>query len=128
MTEHAKDSILRYRRRADQGVINRINLLDDDGVGQKMLSVIGKERTIFLLGEKTGSVLWADIEEHSLTNSPKAYGLNQVFQVFGHSRLDGTKKDMIASDHLAMVDSQKCLMIDERNNSKIIALMDDEKQ
>lgn len=35
---------------------------------------------------------------------------------------------MIASHHLAMVDSQKCLMIDERNNSKIIALMDDEKQ
>ena len=93
-----------------------------------MLSVIGKERTIYLLGEKTDSVLWADIEEHSLTNSPKAYGLNNVFQVFGHSRLDGTKKDMIASDHLAMVDSQKCLMIDERNNSKIIALMDDEKQ
>jgi len=35
---------------------------------------------------------------------------------------------MIASHHLAMVDSQKCLMIDERNKSKIQTLMDDEKQ
>lgn len=35
---------------------------------------------------------------------------------------------MIASDHLAMVDSQKCLMIDEWNNRKIQTLIDDEKQ
>lgn len=31
---------------------------------------------------------------------------------------------MIASRHLAMVDSQKCLMFDERNESKIQAVID----
>ena len=90
-----------------------------------MLSVIGRLRSLFR-GEKTGGVLWADIEEHPMTNTPRAYGLNQVFQVFGHSRLDGTKYDMVSSDHLAMVDSQQCFIIDEKINSKQITLIDDE--
>ena len=106
---------------ADQDIIDRINLLDDDGLGQEMLCVIGKLRSLFH-GEKTGSVLWADIEEHS-TDVPKVYGFNQVFQVFGHTRLDGMLEDMIAYDHLAMIDSQKCFMIEEDNDKKIETLI-----
>ena len=107
---------------ADQDIIDRINLLDDDGLGQEMLCVIGKLRSLFH-GEKTGSVLLADIEEHS-TNVPKVYGFNQVFQVFGHTRLDGMLEDMIAYDHLAMIDSQKCFMIDENIEQKIVSIME----
>ena len=110
---------------ADPDIIEKINLLDDDGKGQDMLAVIGSKRSWF--GEKTGSILWADIEEHSI-NAPKAYGLNQVFQVFGHTRLDGMYERMIVTDHLAMTDSQQCFMIDERPNSKIITLIDYEIQ
>lgn len=44
---------------ADPNIIKKINLLDDDGKGQDMLAVIGNYRSWF--GEKTGSVLWADI-------------------------------------------------------------------
>jgi hypothetical protein len=85
-----------------------------------MLSVVGKERTWFG-GEETGSVLWADIEEHAIPDAPKAYGLNQVFQVFGHTRLE---EDMIEFDNLVMIDSQQCFMIDEGIKEKIIALKD----
>ena len=112
---------------ANQDIIDQINLLDDDGLGQDMLSIIGKSRSLFR-GEKTGSVLWADIEEHSIATAPKAYGLDKAFQVFGHTRLNERTSDMILADHLAMIDFQKCFMIDESNNSKIIALIDYEKQ
>ena len=108
---------------ADQNVIDRINLLDDNGLGQEMLSVIGKSRSLFR-GEKTGSVLWADIEEHPLGNTPKAYGLNQVFQVFGHTRMDDDLSNMVISDHLAMIDSQRCFMIDDKNEREILSLIE----
>ena len=64
---------------ADPDIIERINLLDDEAQGQMLLSVVGRYRSWF--GEESGSVLWADIEEHSIPDAPKAYGLNQVFQV-----------------------------------------------
>ena len=108
---------------ADQNIIDQINLLDDDGIGQEMLAIVGKSRSMFL-GEKTGSILWADIEEHPLSHSPKAYGLNKVFQIFGHTRLDGMQEEMIASDHLAMVDSQKCFIIDDSIKKKIMKYCD----
>ncbi len=107
---------------ADQVIIDRINQLDSNEQGQEMLSVIGKSRSLFN-GERTGSVLWADIDEHP-TIAPKAYGLNLAFQVFGHTRLDVTKTNIIASDHLAMIDSQQCFIIDERIENKIMTLLE----
>lgn len=104
---------------ADPAIIERINLLDDDGYGQEMLSVIGRYRSWF--GEKTGSVLWADIEEHTIPDAPNAYGLNKVFQVFGHTKLD-KGYDMFELDNLAMIDSRQCFMIDERIKERIIAI------
>lgn len=103
----------------DPEIIERINLLDDEGRGQEMLAVIGSYRSDF--GEKTGSVLWADIEEHAIPNAPKAYGLNKVFQVFGHSMLiEGC--DKIEYDNFCMIDSQQCFMIDSENKKKIVAV------
>ena len=102
---------------ADPSIIERINQLDDDESGQNLLSVVGRYR--YRIGEKTGSVLWADIEEHSLTDAPDAYGLNQVYQIFGHSKL---KIDMIALDNLALIDSQQCFIIDERLREKLVTV------
>ena len=84
-----------------------------------MLSVVGKYRSWF--GEKTGSVLWADIEEHAIPYAPKAYGLNKVFQVFGHTKLN-KDYDMIQFDDFAMIDSRQCFMIDESIEEKIISV------
>ena len=109
---------------ADPEIIERINMLDDDGKGQDMLSVVGSYRSWF--GEKTGSVLWADVEEHAIPNAPKAYGLNKVFQVFGHTKLNESC-DKIEFDNLAMIDSRQCFMIDESIKQKIIAIKDNEK-
>jgi len=100
-------------------IIERINLLDDDVQGQDMLAVVGRYRSWF--GEKTGSVLWADIEEHAIPDAPKVYGLNKVFQVFGHTRLDEAY-DMFEQDNLAMIDSRQCFMIDERKKERIIPI------
>lgn len=104
---------------ADPEIIERINLLDDEGVGQDMLATIGSYRSWF--GEKTGSVLWADIEEHAIPHAPKAYGLNKVFQVFGHTKLN-KDYDKLEFDNLAMIDSRQCFMIDENVKEKIVAL------
>ena len=104
---------------ADPDIIERINNLDDDGKGQEMLAVVGRYR--FFLGAKSGSVLWADIEEHAIPDAPKAYGLNQVFQVFGHTRI---LEDKIEFDNLVMIDSHQCFMIDEDNKKKIVTLRD----
>ena len=110
---------------ADPSIIDRINALDDNDEGQEMLSIIGKCRTI--IGTKSGSVIWADIEEHPYPTAPKTYGLNKVFQVFGHSRLDRNKADMIVFDNIALIDSEQCFMIDEGLDKKIITLCDYEK-
>ncbi|MBR4390182.1 MAG: metallophosphoesterase [Prevotella sp.] len=106
---------------SDPEIVERINLLDDDGQGQDLLSVVGSLRSWF--GEKTGGVLWADIREHSIPDAPKAYGLDKVFQVFGHTRLDGRYEDMIAFGNLAMIDSQQCFMVGEDINEKIMPLL-----
>lgn len=104
---------------ADPSVIIRINQLDDDGKGQDMLSVIGSYRSWF--GEKTGSVLWADIEEHAISHAPKEYGLNKVFQVFGHTKLR-QGYDKVEFDNFAMIDSRQCFMINEGIKEKIVTL------
>ncbi len=104
---------------ADPQIINMINQLDETQEGQKALSIIGKYRSLF--GEKTGSVLWADVEEHPLKKVPKTYGLNQVFQVFGHTRLN-REYDKLEYEGFAMIDSQRCFMIDEDSNNRIFAL------
>lgn len=106
----------------DPAVIDKLNQLDDDGLGQQMLSVVGHRRS--WLGEKSGSVLWADIAEHPLPHAPKVYGLDQVFQVFGHTRLDGQATDMVAFDHLAMIDTQQCFIIDEAGAGAIVPVKD----
>jgi hypothetical protein len=109
----------------DPSIIERINQLDDEGKGQDMLAIVGSYRSWF--GEKTGSVLWADIEEHGIPNAPKAYGLNKVFQVFGHTKLnDGY--DKIVFDNFAMIDSRQCFIIDESIKEKIINVTDYEKE
>ena len=110
---------------ADEEIIDRINQLDYEPLGQEMLSVVGSRRSWF--GEKTGGVLWADIDEHAIPDAPNAYGLNKVFQVFGHSRLNKEEADMIAFDNLAMIDSQQCFMIDASINEKIITTKDYEE-
>lgn len=109
---------------ADPMIVEMINALDDNEKGQDMLAIIGRFRTN-IGGAKSGSVLWADIEEHALQEAPKAYGLNQVFQVFGHTRLE--EDDKIETDNLAMIDSQQCFMIDEDMKEKIVNIKDYEK-
>ena len=104
---------------ADPEIIERLNLLDDDGIGQDMLSVVGRCRSWF--GEKTGSVLWADIEEHAIPHAPQAYGLNKVFQVFGHTKLN-KEYDKIEFDNFAMIDSRQCFIIDEREKERITTI------
>ena len=76
------------------------------------------------MGENTGSILWADVYEHPIPEAPNMYGLNKVFQVFGHTRLNGDKEDMLKFEHFAMIDSQKCFMIDEGINEPIVTLRD----
>lgn len=110
---------------AEHDIIDKINILEHDFEGQNMLAVIGKYRTFF--GEKSGSILWADIEEHSFPKAPKAYGLNRVFQVVGHSRLDGEKTDKIEFDNLVLIDSRQCFMIDEEIEQRIISIKEYEK-
>lgn len=106
---------------ADPDIIDKINLLDDDGKGQDMLAVVGRQRSLF--GEKTGSILWADINEHAIPDAPKAYGLNKIFQVFGHTILD-KGNDKIEFDNIAMIDSQQCFIIDEAIKERIISIKD----
>lgn len=104
---------------ADEDIIGRINQLDYKPMGQEMLSIVGRNRSWY--GEKSGSVLWADIEEHALPHAPKAYGLDKVFQVFGHTKLNESC-DKIEFDNLAMIDSRQCFMIDESMKEKIISI------
>ena len=110
---------------ADSNIIEMINMLDDTNEGLELLSVIGHSRS--RRGETTGSVLWADVEEHPIAQGPKIYGLNRVFQVFGHTNLAACREDMIKGDNLAMIDSQQCFMIDENINEKIVTISDYEK-
>jgi predicted phosphodiesterase len=102
---------------ADQSIIDKINMMEYDLEGQNMLAIIGKSRSI--KGEKSGSLLWADIYEHSIPDAPKAYGLNQVYQFFGHTRLE---EDIVAFDNLALIDSRQCFMIDENLNERIVTI------
>lgn len=101
-------------------VIKMINSLDDTKEGQELLSVVGRTRSGW--GEKTGSILWADVNEHPMPETPKVYGLNKVFQVFGHTRLDGSREDMVETEHFAMIDSQKCFMIDSAFTNNILKI------
>lgn len=110
---------------ANPEIIERINALDDSDEGQELLSIIGRYRNV--IGPKSGSVLWADIEEHAFPVAPKAYGLNKVFQVFGHSRLDSNEADKIEFENIALIDSQQCFMIDDSIKEKIIAIKEYEK-
>ena len=105
---------------ANPEIVERINTLDDSTEGQEMLAIVGRYRS-FLGGAKSGSVLWADIEEHAIPDAPKDYGLNKVFQVVGHSRLND-KYDKVEFDNLVLTDSQQCFMIDEDIDEKIITL------
>ena len=89
-----------------------------------MLSIIGRYRNV--IGPRSGSILWADIEEHAIPDAPKAYGLNKVFQVVGHSRLND-KYDKVEFDNLVLIDSQQCFMIDEDIDEKIVSLKEYEK-
>lgn len=105
---------------ADRDILSRINLLDEDGIGQDMLGVVGSTRS--WMGEETGGVLWADVDEHSMAVSSSTYALDKVFQVFGHSRLYGGHPDMIAWANGAMIDSQQCFVIDERRSEPIVSV------
>ena len=103
---------------ANPDIIERINALDDNDEGQELLSIVGRSRSF--IGAKSGSILWADAEEHAIPKAPKAYGLNKVFQVIGHTRLDGDKADLVEFDNLVFIDSQQCFMIDSDIPQKII--------
>ena len=98
--------------------------MDESEEGQEMLCIVGRFRN--LIGPKSGSVLWADIEEHAIPDAPKAYGLNKVFQVVGHSRLND-EYDKVEFDNLVLIDSQQCFMMDEDIDEKIVTLREYEK-
>jgi len=104
---------------ADPAMIERINRLDHDFEGEQLLAIVGIYRSHF--GKPTGSILWADVNEHPLT-APSTYGLNQVFQVFGHTRLKNGSA-MVAAPHFAMIDSLQCFMIDENSSEPIRPLL-----
>lgn len=70
----------------------------------------------------SSSILWADIYEYSIPNASKAYGLDKVFQVFGHTRLDAEHADMVEFNNLALIDSQQCFIVDSTIPQKIITL------
>lgn len=108
-----------------QDIIDRLNGLDSTVEGAKMLSIVGFCRS--RMGEKTGSMLWADVNELGLRVPSSAYDLDKVFQVFGHTRLDGERIDMLKYEHAAMIDSQKCFMIAEGTGQDILTLGDYEK-
>ena len=110
---------------ADPEIVERINALDGSTEGQEMLAIVGRYRS-FLGGAKSGSVLWADVEEHAIPDAPKAYGLNKVFQVVGHSRLND-EYDKVEFDNLVLIDSQQCFMMDEDIDEKIVTLREYEK-
>ena len=110
---------------ASPDIVKRINALDDNEEGQEMLCIVGRFRN--LIGAKSGSVLWADIEEHAIPDAPKAYGLNKVFQVVGHSRLND-EHDKVEFDNLVLIDSQQCFMIDEDIDEKILTLKNYESE
>jgi hypothetical protein len=110
----------------DPDIRDKINQLDDSYVGQGLLAVVGRSRTLFG-GEKTGSVLWADIEEHPIPLAPAAYGLNQVYQVFGHTRIGPESGGLCIFENIAMIDTQQCYMIDENSEKQIETLSEYEK-
>lgn len=105
---------------ADPEIVERINALDNSVEGQEMFAIVGRYRTHFG-GAESGSILWADIQEHDIPDAPKAYGLNKVFQVVGHSRLNN-RYDKVEFDNLVLIDSQQCFMIDEDREEKIVTL------
>ena len=104
---------------ADPKIVEMINMLDDTDEGQELLSVVGHNRS--RIGETTGSLLWADVFEHTTHEAPQVYGLNQVFQVFGHTRLR-YNNDMIDAENFAMIDSQQSFMIDEDLDKRIVTI------
>lgn len=106
----------------DPYIVEQINVLDADEQGQEMLAVIGYRRTWYG-GEKTGSVLWADLEEHLAQKQTAAYGVDRVFQVFGHTRLEKGSM-MMNTEHFAMVDCQECFMIADDIGEKIVTIRD----
>lgn len=82
---------------------------DEDDIGQKLLSTIGRSRTWF--GEKTGGPLWADAGEHQLPLSKK-HGLTDMFQIFGHTRLNNKVADRYQTEYFACIDSQQVFILD----------------
>ena len=110
---------------ADQEIVDKINALDNRGNGQNMLSIIGSSRSWYSV-EKSGSVLWAGIDEHSIPEAPDKYGLNLVFQVFGHTRLKDNC-DKLELSNLAMIDSRQCFIIDDIIDRKIMTVREYEQ-
>jgi len=98
-------------------IIDQLNQLDKSTKGEQLLAVVGKQR--FARGAKTGSILWADVKEHNL-HPADIYGMQNAFQIFGHSRLNGKARNWVMGKHFAMVDSQKCFLIGADNPESIL--------
>ena len=62
-----------------------------------------------------------------MPDAPNIYGLNQVFQVFGHTRIDKDDMDMVLFENLAMIDTQQCFMIDDSMKERIVTVRDYER-
>lgn len=66
---------------ASPNIIERINAMDNHPKGQELLATIGSYRS-FLKGEKTGSILWADVNEHPIVYPPQcSHGGHRKSQV-----------------------------------------------
>lgn len=63
---------------------DNLNKLDSSKNGQLALAQLSSYRAWF--GEKTGSMLWADVRE--MMGDPKEC-INGIYQIFGHTRLNG---------------------------------------
>jgi len=100
----------------DAEVVQKLNELDFSNAGQDILAIVGKSRSV-LGGSESGSMLWADVDDHQPSQK---FGLDRVFQVFGHTRLK--EEDMVKGEHFAMIDSRQCFLIDSDRKEQIAPL------
>lgn len=97
----------------DDNIEEVINNLEETANGVSKLCIIGRERTWF--GEKTGSPVWCDIREFV---SQGGLGIDNVFQIFGHSRLK--PGSIVSMKDFACIDSRTAFILNDKNKLRRI--------